>query len=191
METKACTTGRLALAAAAVLSVLPATVAVAQEPGIGVSVQGAAGSHLGDRGDTRSIGLGLSFGRRFQVVVNAERSHVPSDVTFFADGYAATRGATTTFVSGEFRYVPISYRRLSPYVLVGAGRGVSRPNVDAFFPDRVEHDVLLVFPGFGARVRLTGHLDAFADLRLMLQSRVGEPDAGVFGPIRGGLAWRF
>ena len=179
------------LLAIAVLSLVPPAVAAGQDAGVGVSVQGAAGSHLGDGGDTQSIGLGLSFGRRFGVVANVERSHVPSDVTFYADGYAATRGATTTFASGEFRYVPVTYRRLSPYVLVGAGLGRSRPNVNAFFPDRVEHDVVLVFPGFGARVRLTEHLDAFGDLRIMFVSRTGEPDAGVFGPIRGGLAWRF
>jgi hypothetical protein len=190
MDTKAFAAVRL-LFAAAVLPVLSPTIAAAQDTRVTVSVQAAAGSHLGDGGDTRSVGLGLSFGRRFGVVVNAERSHVPTDVTFFPDGYAATRGATTTFVTGEFRYVPVTYKRLSPYVLVGAGRGRSRPNVNQFFPNRVEHDVMLVFPGFGARVRLTGHLDAFADLRLMFQSRVDEPDAGGFGPIRGGLAWRF
>jgi len=190
METKALGTVRL-LFAVALLSILSPAVAAAQKTGIGVTVQGGAGSHLGDGGDTQSIGLGISFGERFGVVVNAERSHVPTDVTFFPDGYAATRGATTTFVSGEFRYVPITYKRLAPYVLVGAGRGVSRPNVNAFFPDPVEHDVMLVFPGIGARVQLTDHLSAFADIRLMFQSRSGEPDAGGFGPIRGGLAWRF
>lgn len=179
------------LFAIAALSVVSPAVAAAQDSGVGVFVQGAAGTHLSDGGDTRSAGLGLSFGRRFAVAVHVERSHVPTDVTFYDDGYAATRGGTTTFVSGEFRYVPITYRRLSPYVLLGIGRGRSRPNVNEFFPNRVEHDVMLVFPGFGARVRLTDHLDAFGDLRIMFVSRVGEPDAGVFGPIRGGLAWRF
>ena len=56
---------------------------------------------------------GISFGKRFAVVVNAERSHVPTDVTFFQDGYSATRGATTRFVSGEFRYVPVTYKNAS------------------------------------------------------------------------------
>jgi hypothetical protein len=50
---------------------------------------------------------------------------------------------------------------------------------------------MLVFPGFGVRVLLTEHLSAFADARFMFQSREGEPDAGGFGPIRAGLAWRF
>lgn len=179
------------LFAIALLSLVSPAVAAGQDAGIGVFVQGAIGSHYADGGDTRSAGLGISFGKRFAVAVNAERSHVPTDVTFFDDGYAATRGGTTRFVSGEFRYVPVTYKRLSPYVIAGVGRGVSRPNVNQFFPVRVTHDVVLVFPGFGARVRLTDHLDAFGDLRIMFQSRVGEPDAGVFGPIRGGLAWRF
>jgi hypothetical protein len=63
--------------------------------------------------------------------------------------------------------------------------------VNQIFPDRVTHEVILQFPGFGARVLLTEHLSAFADIRLMFQSRAGEPDAGGFAPVRGGLAWRF
>ena len=189
MATKAFRKTRLLCAIAVVLA-SPA-LAAAEETGIGVSVQGAAGSHYADGGDTQSIGLGIWFGKRFGVVVNAERSHVPTDVTFYENGYAATRGATTRFVSGEFRYVPVTYKRISPYVLVVVGFGVSRPNVNEFFPDPVEHNVILQGPGFGGRVRLTEHLHAFADLRIMLQSRAGEPDAGGFGPIRAGLAWRF
>jgi hypothetical protein len=181
---------RLLLPIAALMLFAPA-LSAGQDTGISVSVAGAGGSHLGDGGDAESLSLGLWFGSRFGAVVNAERSHIPTDVTFFADGYSATRGATTRFVSGEFRYVPVTYKRLSPYVIAGIGRGVSRPNVNAFFPDRVTHTVTLVFPGFGASVLLTEHLSAFSDLRLMFQSRAGEPDAGAFGPIRGGLAWRF
>ncbi len=179
------------LFAITVLSFVWPAAAAGQETGIGVSVQGAIGSHIGDGGDAQSVSLGVSFGKRFGVVVNAERSYVPTDVTLFEDGYSATRGATTRFVSGEFRYVPVTYKRISPYVIAGVGRGVSRPNVNEFFPDRVSHTVTLVFPGFGGSVLLTEHLSAFADLRLMFQSRAGEPDAGGFGPVRGGLAWRF
>ena len=116
---------------------------------------------------------------------------MPTDVTFFEDGYSATRGATTRFVSGEFRYVPVTYKRVSPYVIAVVGLGVSRPNVNEFFPDRVKHKVTLRGPGFGGSVLLTEHLSAFADMRFMFQSRSGEPDAGGFGPVRGGLAWRF
>jgi hypothetical protein len=179
------------LLAATVLSFVPPAVAAAQGTGIGVSVQGGIGSHIGDAGDTQSVSLGVSFGERFGVVVNAERSYVPTDVSFFEGGYSASRGATTRFVSGEFRYVPITFKRISPYVIAGIGRGVSRPNVNQYFPNPVEHTVTLQFPGFGVRVLMTDHLSAFADLRFMFQSRKGEPDAGGFGPLRGGLAWRF
>jgi hypothetical protein len=179
------------LFAVTVWSFVSPAVSAGQDTGIGVSIQGAVGSHLGDGGDAESVSLAVSFGERFGVVVNAERSYLPTDVTFYPDGYSATRGATTRFVSGEFRYTPITYKRVSPYVLVGMGRGVSRPNVNEFFPDRITHTVTLAFPGFGTRVRLTDHLSTFADVRFMFQSRAGEPDAGAFGPIRGGLAWRF
>jgi hypothetical protein len=190
MGTKACRhAGRLV--AIAVLSCLSPGVAASQDTGIGVSVQGAGGMHLNAGGDTESIGLGVSFGERFAVGLNAERSHVPTDVTFFPDGYSATRGGTTRLVSGEFRYVPITYKRVSPYMLVTFGRGVSRPNVNRFFPDRVTHAVTLQGPGFGARVRVTEHLSAFADMRFLFQSRRGEPDAGGFAPVRAGLVWRF
>jgi hypothetical protein len=179
------------LVAIAVLSGVSPGVVAGQDTGVGVSVQGAAGTHLNAGGDTQSIGLGISFGKRFAVGLNAERSHVPTDVTFFPDGYSATRGGSTRLVSGEFRYFPITYKRVSPYVLVTFGRGVSRPNVNRYFPDRVTHDVTLQGPGFGARVRVTEHLSAFADIRFLFQSRRGEPDAGGFAPVRAGLAWRF
>jgi hypothetical protein len=116
--------------------------------GIRVSVLAAIGSHIGDGGDAQSISLGVSFRERFGVVVNAERSYVPTDVTFFEDGYSASRGATTRFISGEFCYIPATYKRISPYVIGGVGRGVSRPNVNEVFPDRVTHKVTLQFPGF-------------------------------------------
>jgi hypothetical protein len=179
------------LIALTVLSCVSPAIAAGQGTGVGVSVQGAVGSHIGDGGNAQSLSLGVSFGEHFGVVVNAERSHVPTDVTFFENGYSTTRGATTRFISGEFRYVPITFKRISPYVIAGLGRGVSRPNVNEYFPNRVTHKVTLQFPGFGASVLVTDHLSAFADIRFMFQSRSGEPDAGGFGPVRGGLAWRF
>lgn len=178
------------VAVAMLLLSVPAA-AVGQSSGVRVSVQAAAGSHIGDGGDSQSVGLGVTFGERFGVVVNAERSHRPTDVTYFQDGYSASRGATARFLSVEFRYAPVTFKRVSPYVLVGTGVGSSRPNVNEFFPDRVRHIVRLVFPGAGVSVRLTDHLSAFSDVRFMLQSRRGEPDAGGFAPVRAGLAWRF
>jgi hypothetical protein len=113
------------LFAVTVLSFVSPAVAAGQGTGIRVSIQGAIGSHIGDGGDAQSLSLGVSFGEHFGVVVNAERSYVPTDVTFFEGGYSTSRGATTRFISGEFRYVPVTYKRISPYVIAGVGRGVS------------------------------------------------------------------
>jgi hypothetical protein len=193
MRTKLVTQARLLVAVTALSFVAPA-VAAGQGTGIRVSVQGAVGSNLGDGGDAEAVSLGVMFRERFGVVVNGERSHVPTDVTFFENGYSASRGGTVTSVSGEFRYVPVTYKRISPYVIAGLGLGVSRPNVNKFFPnppDPVEHNVILQFFGGGGSVRVTEHASAFVDFRVMLLHRRGEPDAGIFGPIRGGLAWRF
>lgn len=52
-----------------VLSFVSPAVAIAQGTGIGVSVQGAIGSHFGDGGDTQSVSLAVSFGEHFGVVV--------------------------------------------------------------------------------------------------------------------------
>lgn len=180
-----------ALLAFTVLSLLSPVLAAGQGAGMGVSVQGAIGSHLGDGGNAQSLSVGLSLGQHIEVVLNAERSYRPTSVEYFEGGYSASRGANTKFISGEFRYAPFTYRAVSPYLIFGHGIGVSRPNVNEFFPERVTHRVTLQFPGFGVRVGMTGHLSAFSDLRIMLQHRRGEPDAGIFGPIRGGIAWRF
>ena len=96
-------------------SLLPA-VAAGQDTGIGVSVQGAAGSHIGDGGDTQSLGLGVWFGERFGVVVNAERSHVPTDVTFYDRRLC---GDPRRHHQVRQRRVPLRashLQRLSPYV---------------------------------------------------------------------------
>jgi hypothetical protein len=78
---------------------------------------------------------------------------------------------------------------VSPYALAGVGRGISRPNVNDLFPDRVTNDVTLLFAGGGVRVPVTEQLSAFADMRFVIQGERGE--TGVFLPVRGGLTWRF
>jgi len=179
------------LVAVTVLSFIAPAVAAGQGTGMSVSVQGAVGTNLGDGGDSEAVSVVVLFRERFGFVINAERSHIPTDVTFFENGYSASRGGTVTSVSGDFRYVPVTYKGVSPHVTVGFGLGVSRPNVNEFFPNRIEHNVILQFFGGGVSVRMTEHVSAFADFRVVALHRRGEPDAGIFGPIRGGLAWRF
>ncbi len=178
-------TARL-LCAIALLPLLAPAPAAGQGAGGRVSIQGAVGTHLKEGGNNGSVSAGFSPVARLELLVSAERSHWPTRVT----RSAATRGGTTTFISGEVRFVPIPSARVSPYVLASAGRGVSRPNVNEIFPDRVTNEAwLLLFGGGGVRVGLTRRLSAFADLRFGIQ---GERDTiRLLLPVRTGIAWRF
>jgi hypothetical protein len=174
----------------AVLLVLLAAPRVAA--GQAVTVQGALGSHVNGGGNSQSLSLGISVGDRVDFLISAERSHLPTDVTRLDDRVVGTtRGGTTRFVSGEVRFFPLTFPgpAFSPYVLAGAGRGVSRPNVNEFFPDPVRNDATLFVVGGGVRVPLTDHLSAFVDLRFVIQSELDS--AILLTPVRGGLSWRF
>jgi hypothetical protein len=161
--------------------VVPAVVS-----GQGVSIQAAAGTHLNVGGDNQSVAVGFSPHPRLDLLIGAERTHVPTEITAFG----GTRGGTTTFFSGEIRFVPLTVNRVSPYLLGSAGRGTSRPNVNELFPDPVTNDAwLLLFFGGGVRVPLTARLSAVADVRFGFQ---GERDTiFLLVPVRGGIAWRF
>lgn len=179
------------LAFVAVLAFVVPASAQAQDSGTHLIVQGLYGTHLGAGGDSQSVSVGLSF-RRVDFLVSAERLHQPTEVSRYENGYSVTRRGTAKFVSGEVRWTPVSFRRLSPYVLGGLGRGTSRPNVNEFFPTPVANDAVLAFAGGGLRVPVVGGLSVIADVRFVLQLEDSE-DGGVyvFGPIRAGLAWRF
>ncbi|MGH7556130.1 MAG: hypothetical protein ACREMQ_24265, partial [Longimicrobiales bacterium] len=107
----------------------------------------------------------------------------------YPSGFAATRGGTLRVVSGEVRFDLLSGRRFSPYVLVGAGRGVSRPNVNDVFTDRVRNDLTVVFAGTGVRVPLGRNVSVFGDIRFGLAA---ERDVVMpILPVRGGVALHF
>jgi hypothetical protein len=179
------------LAIAAVLPFVAPAPTTAQEAGTHLIVQGLYGTHLGEGGDSQSLSLGVSL-NRVDFLVSAERLHLPTEVRRYENGSSVTRRGTTKFISGEIRWAPLSFRRLSPYVLAGLGRGTSRPNVNEFFPTPVTNDAVLAFTGGGLRVAVSGGLSVIADMRFVLQLEDSE-DGGVylFGPVRGGLAWRF
>jgi hypothetical protein len=177
------------LFALVVLSVAAPAVAAGQGP---VSVQGAVGTNINEGGYNQSLSLGFSPGSGIDIRVGAERIHAPTEVTPFDRGYSVTRGGTTTFVSGEVRWFPVTFPRVAPYVLGGAGRGRSRLNVNEHFPDPVTNDAVLFFFGGGTRLPVTRHFSVVADVRLVLQAEDND-DGSVylFMPVRAGLAWRF
>jgi hypothetical protein len=177
--------------AVVVLSLAAPVVAAGQGAGTRVSVQGAVGTQINAGGDNQSVSIGFALTDRLDILVSAERSHLPTEVTTVGGGaFGATRGGTTTFISGDVRFSPFTSVRISPYLLASAGRGVSRPNVNDMFPDPVTNDAwLLLFFGGGVRVPVTERLSVFADMRFGIR---GERDTiALVRPVRGGVAWRF
>jgi hypothetical protein len=158
------------------------------------SVQVAAGATVphGDErgGDVESVSIGYAPTPKLTILVNGTRTHRPTHVQYFPDGVtSATRGGTVQFVSGEVRFTPRSDERVSPYAMAGAGLGVSRPNVNDIFPNRVTNAAYVWFSGGGLAVPLGPHLRVFGDVSALL---LGERDViRLILPLRAGLAWRF
>ena len=183
--------------ACACLLLLVAAPAHAQEaaptdPPYRFGIEFGLGSHVSDGGDAQLVSFGYHPHRDMTVVVNLERDYLPTRVTHYPDGYAATRGGMLAFASGEFRYtVPIG-ARVSPYGFAGTGLGVQRPNVNEFFPHPPNNSAVHVFyVGGGAKVRLHPRLEFLVDGRFMVYATRQADGFGALLPVRAGLAWRF
>jgi hypothetical protein len=156
-----------------------------------LSLETAAGPQISYVGTTLSAAFGFAPTRRLSLLVSVERSHVQDEIEQFDDGYAFERGGTETFVSGELRYTFLAGRRVSPYVVGGTGRGISRPTVNEFFPEPNERNIQVIYYGAGVRVPLTPRFDAFVDARIIMAVEATSDYFGVRLPVRGGIAWRF
>jgi hypothetical protein len=180
------------LCAVTALSFVAPAVAAGQSGGTRLIVQGAVGSQIDGGGDNQSLSVGIALGERVEVLVSGERIYLPTEVTRVENGQSVTRHGTVKFISGELRFSPFRFRRVTPYVVAGAGRGRSRPNVNEFFPDPVSNDAIFLIAGAGVRIPVRGRLSVIADLRFVMMGEYSD-DGGVFvfGPVRGGLAWRF
>jgi hypothetical protein len=154
------------------------------------SAQLAGGLTLRDGGTVLSAAFGYSPASWFEVLVNVERDHLPFQVTRYADGDSFTRGGTMTFGSAEMRFTALPGQRVSPFAIGGVGRGVSRPNVNAEFPEPVTNDLRVLYFGGGVRVRLRRGFSLLADARAMLALEGHDGIMGVW-PVRAGVAWRF
>jgi hypothetical protein len=154
-----------------------------------LSLQLAAGSTIQGGGSVQAVSIGYSPSARLTLLLSAERQFLPTRVQYFENGSSATRGGTLQLVNAELRIALLQRAGPSPYVLVGMGRGVSRPNVNDIFPDRVSNAARSMFCGGGIRVPLGIHASLFADARVNIFTE--REDAGMSLPVRGGLAWRF
>jgi hypothetical protein len=154
-----------------------------------VGLHGSAGPTIVDAGHSLAAGVGFSPASRITLLVNLERTHLSSRSTTDGRGGSVFRGGTLTLGTAELRVALFGRERVSPYVLAGFGAGVSRPNVNATFPDRVSNDVRALFFGGGVRVPLGAQVSVFGDARMMVGAEAGESLA--VAPVRVGLAWRF
>lgn len=155
------------------------------------TVEGAAGLQIYYDGTAQSVAFGFSPSRSLTVLVSAERTHIEDRIGFYEYGFSAERGGTEQFVSGGVRYAFLTRRRVSPYVLGGIGRGISRPNVNEFFPDRKKRDIHVIYYGGGVRIPVGPRFDAFADARFIMSAEAATDYFGVRMPVRAGIAWRF
>jgi hypothetical protein len=122
--------------------------------------------------------------------VNVERIHAPLQSTRYPNGYSFTRGGTMTFASGELRVSPLPKARVSPFAMAGVGGGISRPNVNAEFPEAVRNELRVVYLGGGARIPLRRGFSLLGDARAMLALEGYDSVLGIWS-VRGGVAWRF
>lgn len=154
------------------------------------SVEGAAGIQLDYTGTIQSAAVGFAPTRSLTLLIGAERSRTDDEITVYPDGYASERGGKVEFVSAELRYAFLARKRVSPYLVAGTGRGMERPNVNAYFPYGVDRPITVVYFGAGVRVPVHRRIDAFADWRLIITGD-DAAEMAVLGPLRAGVAFRF
>lgn len=154
------------------------------------SVQLAAGATPSGNATVLSAAAGYAPASWLELLVNVERLHELSRTTRYPNGYSLSRGGTMTLVSGEVRVAPVPSARVSPFAMAGVGRGISRPNVNADFPDPVTNDLRVVYLGGGARIPLRRGISLLGDARAMIAVEGYDSVVGVW-TVRGGVAWRF
>jgi hypothetical protein len=153
-------------------------------------LHGSAGPTLIDAGHSVAAGVGFSPTSHVTILLDFERTHLSSRLRSDGrGGVAGFRGGTLTLGAGELRVAPLGRGRIGPYGLAGFAAGVSRPNVNEQFPDRVTNDVRALFFGAGIHVPIKERINLFADGRMMIGGEAGELFAAV--PIRAGVEWRF
>ncbi len=155
-----------------------------------LSLQAAAGPTLMEGGNVLWTAFGYSPLSRLELLLTGERIHVPFQSERFPGGSSVTRGGTLTFVSGEVRLALRPPDRVSPFAVAGIGGGVSRPNVNAQFPDPVRHGLRVLHVGGGVRVPLRRGLSLLGDARGLLALEGNDGILAIL-PVRVGVAWRF
>ena len=125
------------------------------------------------------------------LAATVERSHIPTRLSTYPDGYGVTRNGTLASISGEFRLtIPIG-DQWTPYGVVGRGVGESVLNVNEFFPNPIVRTTDLVYAGGGVRYSLGPAAALFSDAKLILVIGREADDLSVRLPVRAGVSFRF
>ncbi len=149
------------------------------------------GSHLKDGGDVESISIGFAVSRIVALAATVERSHIPTNLRTYPDGYSVTRNGTLTSMSGEFWLTIPAGDRWTPYGIVGSGVGESVLNVNEFFPSPITRTANLMFAGGGVRYSLGPAAALFGDAKLILVIGREADDLSARLPVRAGVSFRF
>jgi hypothetical protein len=155
------------------------------------SVDLGLGSHVKDGGDVESISVGFAVSRIVALAATVERSHIPTKLSTYTDGYSVTRNGTLTSMSGELRLTIPAGVRWTPYGIVGGGVGESVLNVNEFFPNPIARTADLVYAGGGVRYSLGPAAALFGDAKLILVFGRDADDLSARLPVRAGVAFRF
>lgn len=156
-----------------------------------LSVDFGLGSHVMDGGDVESVSVGFRVWKIVTLAATVERSHIPTKVRTYPDGYSVARNGTLASISGEFRLIVPVGDRWAPYGLAGRGIGESVLNVNEFFPTPIARTADLVYAGGGVRYSLGPAVSLFGDAKLMLVIGREADDLSARLPVRAGVSFRF
>lgn len=155
------------------------------------SVRAGGGPTVIGGGYNVSGTFGFSPTRHLDLLVSFERIDMPFEREVFSDGVSMTRGGEFTFVTGELRASLFPNDRVTPYVFVGAGGGMSRPTVNEFFTNRLDNQARTFFIGGGVEVPLREGLSLTGDARAMFSLETERDVLYGLWPVRVGVNWRF
>ena len=127
---------------------------------------------------------------RLTIALGFEQTHLQSRTTREDDVVSTFRGGTLWLGTAELRLTPFGGERFGPFAVAGVAAGVSHPNVNDVFPNRVSNGVRAMFFGGGLNVPIAARVHLFTDARMVFGA---EGDEGIVAvaPLRAGIAWRF
>ena len=174
----------------AILCLLMLTLAPGMAHAQSLELFGSGGPTVYDAGHSVAAGAGFSPHRLLTLVFTFDRTHLASRTTRYPDGFSSFRGGTLYLGAAELRVLPFGRHRVGPYGLGGLFTGLSRPNVNATFPNRVTNHTSGMFFGGGLHAPVNERFSVFVDGRMMVGGEGSDGMVAVL-PIRAGASWRF